>query len=322
MSVQRFVGAFFLCFLVTACGLGNLEVLRKFEPRGNAFQNALMKEYRAFAESEEQKHDFVDAQYFAGKALRAAKGHDVPPDKVENWSISGGVKPTLQQARVYLLEVLGPEMTRRVPEDTARVQFLFDCWLEQQEKVDSEDQIPPCREEFYELLDSLYSYKFAHVGGSESNAPSRPSPLKGESAGAHHSEDEYVATGTSSATVKPDVIENPDLTFTVLFDFNSASLGKSAEAKLGDVVRRLKKLDKYEVVISGHTDRAGSKSYNVGLSQRRAEAVKNMLVRAGIASGSISVFGYGELYPQVQTADGVRNHANRRVRVVIRKVGK
>src|SRR5690606_4951231 len=109
----------------------------------------------------------------------------------------------------------------------------------------------------------------------------------------HPGEDEYVATGTSSATVQPDVIENPKQTFTLYFDFNSIALKKASEAKLHEVVSQLKKFKRYEVVVSGHTDRAGSKSYNNGLSQRRAETVKNKLVSYGIDRNRISAFGYG-----------------------------
>lgn len=298
-----------LALLFAGCGLGNLEVLRKFEPRGDAFQKALAKEYREFAESQEQKHDFIDAQYFASKGLKAAKGQNVAPDKVENWSIQSDVKPTLQQARVYLMEILVPEITTKTPNDAARVQLLFDCWLEQQEKVD-DDQIPPCREEFYELLDSMYSYKLHLPAGKAS------SPLSsGVKTGA---DDEYIATGASNAAVQPDVMENPNATFTVYFDTNSSLLKKAAEAKIADVARRIKKLTSYEVVVSGHTDRAGTKSYNVGLSERRAQAVKLRLISYGLDKNRISTFGYGELYPKVQTGDGVRNRANRRVHIVIR----
>lgn len=306
MSVRLLISLIFTGFLLAGCGLGNLQVLQKFEPRGDAFQKALAKEYREFAESQEQKRDLIDAQYFAKKGLMAAKGQNVAPEKIENWSISREVKPTILQARGYLLEVLTPEITARVPNDAARIQLLFDCWLEQQENADN-NQIPPCREEFYDLLDTMYTYKT----GTSSLAP-----LTNINVG--KAEDEYIATGGSGASVQPDVQENPNLTFTVYFDTNSTVLKKAAEAKITEVAQKVRKLKGYEVVVSGHTDRAGTKSYNVGLSQRRAETVKKALVGHGLDAKRISAFGYGELYPKVQTGDGVRNRANRRVHIVIR----
>jgi outer membrane protein OmpA-like peptidoglycan-associated protein len=56
----------------------------------------------------------------------------------------------------------------------------------------------------------------------------------------------------------------------------------------------------------------------MALSLRRANAVKNALVRAGVRESDISVVGLGESQPLVPTADGVREAQNRRVEIVIR----
>jgi outer membrane protein OmpA-like peptidoglycan-associated protein len=55
----------------------------------------------------------------------------------------------------------------------------------------------------------------------------------------------------------------------------------------------------------------------MALSLRRANAVKDQLVREGIPAANITVVGRGESQPLVQTADGVREPQNRRVEIVL-----
>jgi len=71
------------------------------------------------------------------------------------------------------------------------------------------------------------------------------------------------------------------------------------------------------VTATGHTDKSGPDDYNMALSLRRANAVKDALVRDGVPAGVISVVGRGESQPLVPTADGVREPQNRRVEIVL-----
>ncbi len=68
-------------------------------------------------------------------------------------------------------------------------------------------------------------------------------------------------------------------------------------------------------MLAGHADRSGAASYNVGLSQRRADSVKAYLTGRGIPGGQIGTEAFGESQPRVATADGVRELQNRRVEV-------
>jgi len=74
---------------------------------------------------------------------------------------------------------------------------------------------------------------------------------------------------------------------------------------------------KTRIGVTGHADRSGSDAYNMALSLRRANAVKDQLVREGIPASAITVVGRGESQPLVQTADGVREPQNRRVEIVL-----
>ena len=68
-------------------------------------------------------------------------------------------------------------------------------------------------------------------------------------------------------------------------------------------------------MLAGHADRSGSSQYNVGLSQRRADAVRSYMTARGVADTRISTEAFGESQPRVPTADGVRELQNRRVEI-------
>ena len=71
------------------------------------------------------------------------------------------------------------------------------------------------------------------------------------------------------------------------------------------------------IELTGHADRSGPRTYNQGLSQRRADAVSAELVRLGIARAEIGISARGEDDPLVPTPDGVREPQNRRVEIVL-----
>jgi len=71
------------------------------------------------------------------------------------------------------------------------------------------------------------------------------------------------------------------------------------------------------VTCTGHTDTAGPANYNMALSLRRANTVKDALVREGVPATAITVVGKGETALLVQTKDGVREPQNRRVEIVV-----
>jgi outer membrane protein OmpA-like peptidoglycan-associated protein len=73
-----------------------------------------------------------------------------------------------------------------------------------------------------------------------------------------------------------------------------------------------------EVVVIGHTDRVGSVAYNDALSLRRAQKVRDDLIKLGIPADRIEVAGRGEREPLVPTEDEVPEPRNRRVEISVR----
>jgi outer membrane protein OmpA-like peptidoglycan-associated protein len=87
---------------------------------------------------------------------------------------------------------------------------------------------------------------------------------------------------------------------------------------LGRILDEIPRRPAPEIVVIGHTDRVGAVPYNDALSLRRAERVRDELVKVGIAADRIRVAGRGEREPLVPTADEVAEARNRRVEINVR----
>ena len=103
----------------------------------------------------------------------------------------------------------------------------------------------------------------------------------------------------------------------VLFDFDQASLKANSRDSITTLANYLIKNPDRKVIVEGYTDSEGSAAYNQGLSERRANAVKNALVRAGVDPSRIVAQGYGKEYPVASNATNSGRAQNRRVEVTI-----
>ncbi len=106
-------------------------------------------------------------------------------------------------------------------------------------------------------------------------------------------------------------------TFMVFFDWDSTKLSPASLNVIGQAAGSYKTKGSARITATGHTDTSGTEAYNMALSLRRANAVKDALVREGVPAASIAVIGRGEQGLLVKTADGVREPQNRRVEIVI-----
>lgn len=103
----------------------------------------------------------------------------------------------------------------------------------------------------------------------------------------------------------------------VLFATGSAELLGGANDNLDKLVKFLNQYPERRVQVEGHTDNVGSAEYNQGLSQRRADSVKNYLIQQGIASQRLSASGMGMARPASNNDTATGRQQNRRVEIII-----
>ncbi len=75
------------------------------------------------------------------------------------------------------------------------------------------------------------------------------------------------------------------------------------------------------VRIAGHTDSDGSSSYNQGLSERRANSVRDYLVNKGVPANTLTTVGYGEEQPVVPNTSAANKAQNRRIEFTVLGAG-
>lgn len=106
-------------------------------------------------------------------------------------------------------------------------------------------------------------------------------------------------------------------TFLVFFDFDKSLITLEAQRIINEAAAQANTTHALAIRLTGHTDAAGSKEYNMALSLRRGEAVKAALVKLGVPATEITVVGKGKSELLVPTKDGVREPQNRRVQIVL-----
>jgi hypothetical protein len=109
----------------------------------------------------------------------------------------------------------------------------------------------------------------------------------------------------------------PAASFMVFFDWDSTKLNNQSMTVIGQAAAAFKSRNGTGITATGHTDTSGGDAYNMALSLRRANVVKDALVQNGVPAGAINAVGVGKAGLLVQTGDGVREPQNRRVEMVV-----
>ncbi|NOG59815.1 MAG: OmpA family protein [Proteobacteria bacterium] len=104
----------------------------------------------------------------------------------------------------------------------------------------------------------------------------------------------------------------------VHFKFDSAALTSEAKSILDRATSAINSNASQNISIEGHTDSTGSDSYNLDLSQRRAQSVVDYLVSKGVSASRLNAKGYGESNPATSNDTSASRAQNRRVEILAR----
>jgi outer membrane protein OmpA-like peptidoglycan-associated protein len=277
MAITRSLG-----ILLFAMVLG--IILSANAARASQFTEALTKDYFELATLQYYYSD----DPFAVKARAADSGKNVLPDDPAAEKLSSQDRAELTSAHGRLMAALNGGFREQSPKQASKAQTNFDCWLRSVVQAGGKDWkcIKQCRDAFEKAM-------AAWTPPVAAPAPAPPPPM---------------------AKPMPKAAP-PPRSFIVFFDWNRADIRADAQQVLETAAAYVKQRGFARINLVGHADRSGKASYNMGLSQRRADASKAVLVKLGLPASGIATVGRGESAPLVGTADGVREPRNRRVEI-------
>ncbi|MAC91555.1 MAG: peptidoglycan-associated lipoprotein [Woeseiaceae bacterium] len=103
----------------------------------------------------------------------------------------------------------------------------------------------------------------------------------------------------------------------IYFDFDRSELLAEYDGLVSAYAQRLNSNTLATVRLEGHADERGSREYNIGLGERRAQAVRRAMLLNGVAPNQITTVSYGEERPSAYGSDETSYQENRRVEVVL-----
>jgi outer membrane protein OmpA-like peptidoglycan-associated protein len=106
--------------------------------------------------------------------------------------------------------------------------------------------------------------------------------------------------------------------FILFFKINSTNLLSESKAIIPEIIKSIQERNSFDIHINGYSDRKGTYEYNLALSLKRANYIRQLLVNSGVEDKYIAIISTGEDNPLVFTADGVAEPKNRRVEVIVR----
>jgi peptidoglycan-associated lipoprotein len=126
-----------------------------------------------------------------------------------------------------------------------------------------------------------------------------------------------VAPPPAPAPVPPAAVPAPSPLKDAFFNYDKSNIREDQKAALNENVAWLKGNTRAKILVEGHCDERGTAEYNLALGERRAKAVKEHLVAAGIPADRVSTISYGKERPFVLGHDESAWKWNRRAHFVL-----
>ena len=146
--------------------------------------------------------------------------------------------------------------------------------------------------------------------------PSEPPAASAEAGGASTSGVGEAATGSKPLTAQQQALAALRTKNIVYFDYNSSEIPQEYLAVVSANAAYLVKYPTARLRLEGNTDERGSREYNIGLGERRAQTVRRAMLAKGVAEGQMTTVSYGEERPAVPGNDEAAYAQNRRVELV------
>ena len=292
------VSVILVSIYLMGCSAAYEEVKKINTDNPKTFKEYILHNYQEKASFEaEEMHDWNSAKLYSEKALRALNGEYIYPEKIVNWKIPKNKIKEIKIAYDNLISIYD-EAIIHDPANLAKAISSLDCWAEQEEEEWQTWDIERCKNDYLMSMHDIYNNLSKEK--KEQNKEGKKSQKKEIK--------NQIAIVTQN--------EKKELMQIIYFDFDDFSLSEISLITLKNFLDKNKK-DLSRFIIVGHTDTKGSDEYNIALSLKRAEIVKEILISTGISEKNVSVLGKGEDNLAVNTPDNTKHPANRRAEVKI-----
>ena len=265
----------------------NVEKLNKAQATGSPFAKQLTDEYRNRANDSQENYNYEQADSVALRGLATADGNEVEPYHLDDWDLPQDKFEELATARQRLLAAFSKDAKNKTPTETAKAQANFDCWVEDAVKDWDAEKFKTCRQQFLQSIEDVESA----VGKSPISA----------------------AAGMEGMGQDASIPDNAS--YYVFFNSGQNNLTAEGRKSIAAFVAEIKVRQPKQVLVNGYTDATGTKKSNQRISEKRAAAVAEALIKQGIPARTIKAQGRGETNPLVPSSKS--EPSNRRVEVVI-----
>ena len=273
-----------------------LSKMENKEPKN--FQEHLLSEYKKRASFEaEEMHDWNSAKLYSEKALKSLETDEIYPEEISYWKIPEENINEIKIAYENLMTIY-KDAKNIDPINLARAISSLDCWSEQQEENWQTWDINSCKNDFLNAMHNIYE-KISNQENEQEASDNKDNNLENET------KDEVTIVTKN---------ENKELMQIIYFDFDQFNLSEVSKDKIKKFLNNYGSVIN-EYLVVGHTDTKGTNKYNLSLSIKRAEVVKEILINYGINQSSIKILGKGEESLAVDTPDDTKQPANRRVEI-------
>jgi len=156
----------------------------------------------------------------------------------------------------------------------------------------------------------------ALLAGCPAKKPDVPPPPPAPTSDTTGVEDPSTTVGDDTTAGPPGELLNQRI---VYFDFDRSDIRADSQTIVNAHAAYLAKNPAQKVRLEGHADERGSREYNIGLGERRGQAVRRALALQGVAETQLSTVSYGEERPAAAGSDEQAYGLNRRVEIVYLK---
>ena len=298
MKFKYLIPILSIIIFLSGCSASYKQLSTMESKNPSSFQEYLLNEYKQRATFEaEEMHDWNSAKLYSEKALKSLETDEIYPEEISYWKIPEENINEIKIAYDNLMTIY-KDAKKIDPYNLARAISSLDCWSEQQEENWQTWDINSCKDDFLKAMHDIYEKISIEEKEKETS----------------NKKEKNSNNETNNEVTIVTKNKNEELIQIIYFDFDKFNLSEVSKEKIKLFLdNNSSTIEEYLVV--GHTDTKGTKKYNLSLSIKRAEVVKEILINYGIQQSRIKILGKGEESLAVNTPDDTKQPANRRVEI-------